>query len=118
MKRIAIQVAAEALFLVHLSLIAVILFGWLLPPPYYYAYAALVAGDLLLLLVIRHCFLSLWEFKLHRMVCPSVPYDTTFFTYYGYKFFKQHLSILFLQIASLSFLVASLVLIVWRIFYL
>ena len=97
--------------------IAVILFGWLLPPPYYYGYVTLVVGDLFLLVVVRYCFLSLWEFKLHRMVCPSVPYDTTFFTYYGYKFFKQNLSVTFLKISSLLFLVASLVLIFLRAYY-
>ena len=102
------RILADALFLLHSAIYAIVLFGWLVPG-LWYIYMATLTVALVLQLLLGHCFLSEWEFGLRKAIDPTVDYDYSFSSYYMYKLTHRFLSEQFIEIAGFVFLIGSLI---------
>jgi hypothetical protein len=101
------QLSADAIWLLHLFVVILVLFGWLVPS-LWYVYMAVLAGALLSELLLSYCFLSRWEFDLRKKINPALNYDYSYTSYYTYKLTCQHLSTRFLARAGIVFTTLSL----------
>ena len=101
------RIIADVICLIHLFVILVALFGWLVPS-IWYLYMVTLAVALLSDLVYGYCILSKWEFDLRKKIDPATNYDFAWTTYYTHKFSKANVSNNFFEKISLIFLALSL----------
>jgi hypothetical protein len=99
--------AADCIWTIHLLVVILILFGWLMPSLWYLYIVALI-GALISELLLSYCFLSKWEFYLRKKYNPTVNYDYSYTSYYTYKLTRQHLSTRFLARIGILFTTLSL----------
>ena len=100
------RIFAEIIFVLHVALFFLVLFGWALPGMWYF-YMTLVALTLISDLVLGYCLLSKWEFDLRRQVNPEIKYDYSWSVYYLHRFLRKHFPEDFWRRASTVFLLAS-----------
>ncbi len=102
--RLFYRLAADGIFVAHLLLVLLALFGFLVPA-LWYAYMAALAATLVSDLVFGYCILSKWEFDLRKRIDPQTNYDFAWATYYTYKLTNQRISNEFYKRAGISALV-------------
>jgi hypothetical protein len=106
--KVIYRLLADSIWLLHFFVVAICLFGWLLPGiwhVYIFVLASVLASNILW----SHCFLSKWEFDLRKMIDPRLRYDYAYTSYYTYNVTKGYLSRDFLRWAGLGFTSVSLV---------
>jgi len=101
------HVGAVGVFLLHVVVFVVILFGWVWPS-IWPLYMALLVYVLIQNLVLGYCVLSRMEFSLRRILNPKLRYEYNFTTYYTYKLTHRRISTHFVQVAGTFFLATSL----------
>jgi hypothetical protein len=117
MKRIGLIIAANALFLFHCAILAIIFFGFLVPS-IWLVYMAVMSITLLLDIILGYCILSKWEFDIRKKLNPHLNYDYSFSSYYTYKLSRKRISEIFIERVGFFFLVSSLIInIAFRFFY-
>lgn len=116
MTRLLYRFAAECVFLIHLFVVIIAVFGWALPIPWF-IYTAILVGTLSLGLLLKYCILSKWEFDLRKKTNKHIYYDYTWTTYYTHKLTKHYIPKCFFERVSLFFW-ASLCLLIftWTFF--
>lgn len=107
MNKTRFTLLANAIFLFHVALVAIILFGWMLPSALVYRMALIVT--LLSELLLGYCPLTKWEFSVRKILNPGLDYDYSFFGYYGHKIAQQHISPKLIRYLAIIFLSLSLV---------
>ena len=108
MSKNKIKILANIVFLIHLVLVFVILFGWYFPKIKYVYLSSLVL-TLLSELVLGYCTLTKWEFDLRKKLEPNLNYNYEFAAYYAYKFFNVNPPKRIIRYLALAFLTGSLV---------
>ncbi len=103
----AYRIAAEILLVLHIAIVLVIVFGFLIPT-IWYLYVGCLAATLTSDMLFGYCILSKWEFDLRKKQNPSVDYNYTWTTYYTYKITNVHISDTFYWWTSLLFLSCAL----------
>ncbi len=102
-----IKLLANGILFIHCIVLAIVLFGWLVPKLWPF-YMATLLGTLVFELALGYCVLSKWEFALRKKIDPQTDYDYSFSSFYTHKLTQNHLSMKFFQVAATFFLVASL----------
>lgn len=98
------RIGADVIFLLHLLLVLLVVFGWATPNLWWIYMSALVA-TLISDLYFGYCILSKWEFDLRKRVNPATTYNYSWTTFYTYKFTNQRISDTFYKKASVVTLV-------------
>jgi hypothetical protein len=96
------RIAADGIWLFHLGVVVLVLFGWLVPE-LWGLYIMTLGGTLLSELILNYCFLSKWEFDLRKKINPEIDYDYSYASYYTYKLTHRHLSTRFLARTGIVF---------------
>lgn len=101
------RIIADTICLIHLFVVSIALFGWLIPKlqPFYIATLIIT---LLSDLAFGYCILSKWEFDIRKKIDQSINYDFAWTTYYTRKFTKKNISNSFYKKSSLIFIIFSL----------
>jgi hypothetical protein len=105
--KVLYRLGADAIWFIHFLVVALVLFGWLVPS-LWYLYMAVTAGVLVSELLWSYCILSKWEFDLRKKVSPELDYEYAYASYYTYRLTRGHLSPRFLARAGIVFTVLSL----------
>lgn len=103
------RIGADAIFIAHLVLVLVAVFGFLVPSIWYFYMGVLVA-TLVSDLAYGYCILSKWEFDLRKKLDPSINYNFTWTTYYTYKITNYRISDTFYKKAAVTALALCVVL--------
>jgi hypothetical protein len=106
--RVLYRIVADVIWMTHLLVVLIVLFGWAVSA-LWYVYMAVLLGTLLSLLTFRCCFLSKWEYDLRKKIDPSLAYDYFYASYYTYRLTAGRLSPQFLARAGMVFTSVSLV---------
>lgn len=106
--RALIRIFADVIFVSHVLVVFVILFGW------YFStlsdvYIALLAMTFISELLFGHCVLTKWEFDLRKKLEPGLNYNYSFISYYGYKLLGLNPKEKYLRYPALAFLVISII---------
>lgn len=100
--RIAYTLGADAIFALHVFVVAFVLVGWLFSATWLvYTYLALLVATLVLDTIFGYCILSKWEFQLRKKVHPRLTYDFAWATFYTYKITNHRISDRFYKRAAL-----------------
>jgi|SRR3989344_6123738 len=102
-------VTANIIFLAHLILVLLVLFGFLFDSIYILYLAALIL-TLLTGIFLKYCPLTKLEFYFRKKLNPSLNYNSAFIAYYGRKFFEKKISNKFIRYAALIFLSSAIIL--------
>lgn len=105
--RLVYRIGADIIWLAHLAVVLIALFGWLVPS-LWSVYMAVLAGVLISTLGLGYCILSKWEFELRKRIDPSLSYDFVYSSYYTYRLTRGYLSNEFLARAGIVFAALSL----------
>lgn len=105
--KIAYRVGADTIFVLHLLLILLAVFGWIAPSLWWIYMGALFA-TLISDLTFGYCILSKWEFDLRKKLDPTTDYNYTWTTYYTYKFTNQRISDRFYKKAAVTALALAI----------
>lgn len=111
------KLLANTVFLVHLALYIVIVFGWLFPSIWVF-YMAIMFITLVQDVFLNYCILSKWEFLLRKKSDPKVDYHYNFSSFYIHKFVGEPLSPSFVRRWAIVFLSISIFInLYFRYFY-
>lgn len=88
MEKIFYRFLAEVVFVFHILIVLVILFGWFFPH-LFYIYGFLLFSTLFSWLVFGHCFLVDLEFYFRSKFNPSLKISSGFLAYYGQVLLKD-----------------------------
>ena len=102
------KLAADAIWLLHFCVVAIALFGWLIPQ-IWYLYMLVLASVMTSNIFLDYCLLSKWEFDLRKKINPELEYDYAYNSYYTYNLTKGYLSRNFLRNVGLGFTSISLI---------
>ncbi len=83
-KKISLIVLANLILIVHLTLVFVVTFGWLVPS-LFYAFVLFLLLTILSEIIFGACILSIWEFGIRRELNPERKYDTSCIIHYSRK---------------------------------
>ncbi len=100
---------ANIVFLFHIILVFIILFGFLFGSIYLF-YLSLLIIVFLFELVLGHCPLTKPEFYFRRKIDPALDYDSSFLSYYGHKFVEGKISYNLIRYSALFFLSLAIIL--------
>ncbi len=98
---------ADVLWFIHFFVVAVVLFGWLVPQ-IFYLYLLTLFCVLLSNIFLHYCILSKWEYELRRKINPELQYEFSYSSYYTYRMTNGYLSNEFLRHTGLWFPILSL----------
>ncbi len=101
------KISADIIFLLHIVIFLIALFGWIFPR-IWYLYVTTLALVLLSDLIFGYCLASKWEFDLRKKVNPEVKYAYAWSSYYTYKFTDHKLSPVLFERVAIVFLAGSL----------
>ncbi len=101
------KIFADGLFLLHGSILLVILFGRLFQT-LWWLYVPILGITLTSEVLLGYRFLSRWEFDLRKQINPEIAYDFTFSGYYTRKLTGHSLRTELVKVAAWTFLPASL----------
>lgn len=108
MKNESLKIFAFMIFILHLGVVFINVMGWFFPilrPLYQITLFATIVSWI----TTTSCMLTVWEFKLRKMINPKIEdYEYEFIDYYFRKFFKGTASPVFVHRIGLFFLVVSL----------
>ena len=107
MMKIFYRIIADIIWILHLFVVIVVLFGWLVPS-IWYLYISVLVLTLLSEIFWSYCLLSKWEFNLRKKIIPSLDYEYVYASYYMYKLTQGWLSRDFLNRWGMVFTVLSL----------
>jgi len=102
------QILADTIFAVHLVVVLIVLFGWLLPS-IWWMYVTILTISLISELYFGYCILSKWEFDLRKQLHSDIDYTYEFTTYYTRHITQGRIRVLFYQTWATIFLSVSLV---------
>ncbi len=103
------QILANLVFIVHLILVLVILFGWYITKiKYIYLWSLILT--LISEVVFGFCLLTKWEFDLRKKIDPNLKYDYSFVSYYAYKYLGINPPKKLIKYLALIFLITSIIL--------
>ncbi|MCI5050827.1 MAG: DUF2784 family protein [Candidatus Pacebacteria bacterium] len=108
MKHDSLKIFTFMIFLLHLGVVFINVMGWLFPVlrP---LYQITLIVTILSWITTTSCLLTVWEFKLRKMINPKIEaYEYQFVDYYLRKIFKGSASPIFIHRVGLLFLVLSL----------
>jgi len=105
--KILYRIAAEIIFVFHVVIVTLVLFGWMFPNLWYFYIAALIAS-LFSDVFLGYCIVSKWEFDLRKKFDSKINYHYNFATYYTYKITNHHISDHFYKITAMIFLSLSI----------
>lgn len=108
MMKFLYKIIANVIFVLHLGVVLIVLFGWAIPD-FWYVYMGTLVTTLLSDLIFGYCILSKWEFDIRRKINPRIDYDYTWATYYTYRFTNHRLSNETYRKLAIVFLVVSLI---------
>ena len=106
-QQIKYRLLADLVFLLHLGIVFIILFGWYFSS-LYWIYLATLGITLVSEIALGYCFLSKWEFDLRKKIAPDVSYDPTFLSYYFYQLTDVNVPAIYIRYSAIIFLVTSL----------
>jgi Protein of Unknown function (DUF2784) len=106
-KKFLYILAADTLFVLHLILFLIVVFGWSIES-IWGVYMTLLVLTLLSDIIFGYCLLSKWEFDLRKKIDPSIDYNFTWSTFYTHKFTANRIPDKLFKHVALSFLVISL----------
>ncbi len=101
------RAGADAIFLMHLALVLVAIFGFL-EPRIWFVYMGVLVATLISDIVYGYCVLSKWEFDLRRKLNPALNYDFAFATYYTYKVTHQRIDNTLYKNLAITYLVFAI----------
>lgn len=106
--RLFYRIFADGIWIFHLCVVLISLFGWLIPS-IWYVYIAVLAAVFVTNTLFDYCLLSKWEFDLRTRIHTTLVYDYAYTSYYTYRLTRGYLSRNFLRYAGIGFTGASLV---------
>jgi hypothetical protein len=98
---------ANFIFLIHLTVIFIVLFGWYFKPIFAIYFLTLILA-LFSEAVLGYCFLTKWEFSLRKKINPDLNYGSAFINYYTQKYAGIKIPPDYIKYVSLTFLIVSL----------
>lgn len=105
--RIKYRILANIVFLFHLLVVFIILFGW-----YFhflnFIYICVLLVTLFSEIFLGYCPLTKLEFDLRKKLIPSLNYDYSFLSYYAYKLTGINISGKYIHYPAIIFLLISL----------
>ena len=109
MKKLKYILLANSLFILHVTVVFVIVFGWHYPA---LRNLNLIVVSLTLLseIILGYCILTKWEFVLRKKLEPNLNYDSGFMSYYFYKLLKIDISAKKIKYPAIVILVIVLIL--------
>ncbi len=102
------RITADMIWLIHLSIVLIVLFGWIFPE-IWPLYVSVLILTLLSEILWSYCILSKWEFDLRKKIDSSLDYEYTYASYYTYKLTHGRLSRDFLGQIGRVFITSSLI---------
>jgi hypothetical protein len=108
------RLLAELVFIFHLVVVFVIVFGWYFPSLYWF-YVATLGITLISEIALGYCFLSKWEFALRKEIAPSLEYDPAFLSYYFYRITGINIPGVYIRYPAIVFLTISLIIALSRV---
>jgi hypothetical protein len=100
---------ANLLFILHILVGGIILFGWIFPQIRILYLAVLVIWPLCWI-ILKYCPLTQWEFLLRRKYDKNVDYHSEYINYYVSKFFNVDIPINKIFFWGLVFDITSIIL--------
>lgn len=100
---------ANGIFVFHILIVIIVLFGWLIPG-FWYVYMGILVSTLLSDLVFGYCILSKWEFDMRKKINPRIDYDYTWATYYTHRYTNHRISNTTYKQLSIIYITTSLLL--------
>ena len=98
---------ANLVFMVHIALVLVILFGWHFES-IHTIYVLILIITLISELFLGYCLLTKLEFDLRKKLDPALNYDSSFISYYGYRLLGLNIPGKYIRYPAIIFLVVSL----------
>ncbi len=89
--KVLYRIGADTIFLLHLILVVLVVFGWMVSSLWWTYMGALVA-TLMSDVIFGYCILSKWEFDLRKRLNPETNYDYAWATFYTYKITNKRIS--------------------------
>ncbi len=102
-------VTANIIFLAHLVLVFLVLFGFLIDS-IYIVYLIALPLTLLSDIFLKYCPLTKLEFYFRKKLNPNLNYNSAFISYYGHKFFEKKISDKFIRYSAIYFLSGAIIL--------
>lgn len=103
------KILADLIFIFHLLIVLVVLFGWTVPQIWFF-YMSVLILSLTSGLILGYCFLSKWEFNIRKKINPQTTNGSSFITYYIYKVTNYRISDSQYAGVSNIFLISSILL--------
>ena len=104
---------ANLIFILHLAVVFIVLFGWAFPS-ISIIYLMMLIATLASEAFLGYCFLTKWDFDLRKKLEPNLNYDYSFLNYYGYKLIGDKFPGGVVRPAALVFLIASIIIYFYR----
>ena len=108
MKKLIIKILANFILIVHAVFVFIILFGWS-----FTSFSLIYILTLLIAfftqLFMGYCVLTRWEFYLRKKLDQTLDYDSSFLSWYMYKYSNIHIPTRGIKYVSLAFLFISIV---------
>lgn len=101
------RILADCVFVLHLVIVLVALFGWV-SPRLWNIYMVLLLATLISDIVLGYCILSKLEFDLRKKIDPDSRYDFTWTTYYTHKITNKRISNTFFKRTAITYLILCL----------
>ncbi len=107
MKKFSLTIIANAIFLIHATVVFLAFFGWLFSK-IWLIYMAVLILTLISDIVFGYCILSKFEFSIRKKLNPETNYNYTFSSYYTYKLTNHKISDKFIINVAYVFLTSSI----------
>jgi hypothetical protein len=108
MKKTIVKILANGILFVHALVVFIILFGWRFDK-FSWVYISILSITFFTQLFLGYCFLTRWEFNLRKKLDPTLDYDSSFLSWYMYKYSNIHIPTKGIKYVSLAFLFISIV---------
>lgn len=105
--KIKYHIFANVVFLFHVLVVFIILFGWYFPT-LKLVYICILLVTLLSEILLGYCPLTKLEFDLRKKLIPSLNYDYSFLSYYIYRLFHINVPGKYIRYPAIIFLLVSL----------
>ena len=80
-KKILYYFLADFIFVIHLAVILIVSFGWLIPS-LFYIFIIIIISSILSEIYLHYCFLSKLEFGIRKKIDPTRIYDKSCIIHY------------------------------------
>lgn len=107
------RITAIFLDIIHIPIVFIIFFGWVLNGFWSYVYLAILIITLLCWQILGYCPVTKWEFDIRRKYMNIPSYHYEYLHYWGYKFLNISINPKKVQFYGSLFIIVSII--IWFI---